>query len=81
MQSQRATPLVYKPDEQEKNASLVVYDKDRACVVSIIHWIKSKCNRGGLVGREVLLEDGKLVFSVAAAFPPIEFQTKRCPKG
>ena len=50
-------------------------------MVSFIHWIKHRIKKSALVGREVATDDGKLVFSIAAMFPSIDFKNKAFPKG
>ena len=65
-----------------QNTSLLLFPAGDALVVSFIHWVRGDLKKGAVVGRQVLTdEDGKLVFSVGAAFPRIEFRSKRYPDG
>lgn len=58
------------------NTSLVIFQKDGACVASFVHWIKHQSALLRCVGREVLTRDGKLIFSVPSMFPALAFKSK-----
>jgi hypothetical protein len=66
---------------QQSNASLLLRDVKGTLVTSFIHWPVTVKLKPGLIGREVLVDDGKLCFSVPALFPAISFKSKHDPLG
>eukprot|EP00959_Pyramimonas_sp_CCMP1952_P282985 5915108-Pyramimonas_sp.AAC.1 len=82
MQKQAGNP-VPGPLVKDKNASLLVWEKDSTTIVSFIHWpfLKGVANRNTAIGREVMVEEGCFAFSVPAMFPQITFKSKKHPDG
>ena len=64
------------------NASLMVYSRGDAYAVSFVHWPNSKVRGAGVLkGRQVLVRNGKFVYSIPALFSQITFKTKKHQHG